>query len=281
MVSKKALLLVVVILAACSPKKLGLSVLVKDSQTAIIGGEKASAADPVTGSTVSLISNYQGTPYSFCSGTLISKDLVVTAAHCLEYVDSLSIYFGEALPKKMEGAKLVEVSKWVLHPAYKVTEDSKDSSGTTINDVAVIKLASAIPSNAKPVAILDPSKSIGAGDTLLLAGYGVINEIGKLERADGLNFVRVVVAKLTDSIIVTDQTNAKGACFGDSGGPAYLETSQGLVLVGATRGSHDGANDCRHYGEYTNVTMFKSFLLDQAQQLGAESPVFASERYQK
>lgn len=281
MISQKATLLIFVfVVAACSLKEKGETTpgaVVSGSDTSIIGGDKASASDAVTASTVSLI-NSQGELYSFCTGTLISKNLVMTAAHCLNYSgDDFSIYFGDELPKNIESANLVKFSKWIIHPEYKIVMNKQDIPITALNDIALVKLADEIPAFARPVPILDEHVKISTGDVLLLAGYGLVNEIEIQEWADGLNYVRVPVAKLMESIIVTDQTMAMGACSGDSGGPAYLETSRGLVVVGATRGPHEGATDCRHFGEYTNATMFKSFLLEQAKLLNAEAPEFTSE----
>lgn len=275
---QKALILIILSLAACTPKGQGLPTSVSNSKDSIIGGQKASAFDAVTASTVSLISDYQGSLMSFCTGTLISKNLILTAAHCLASGDdNFSIYFGAVLPKKSKNANLLKFSKWIIHPDFNVVTDEEGRPLTTKNDVALIKLESEIPSFARPVPVLDEDISLAVGDILLLAGYGLVNEIEQSQMAKGLNYARVPVAKLIESIIVTDQTNASGACAGDSGGPAYLETSNGLVVVGATRGPHERAEDCRHYGEYTNATMFKSFLVEQAKLMDAEEPEFTSD----
>lgn len=276
---QKALILIVLSLAACTPNSKGLPTAVSHSKDSIIGGVKASASDTVTASTVSLIGYYKGTLMSFCTGTLISRNLILTAAHCLANGDeNFSVYFGAVLPKKAKSANLLKSSKWIIHPGFDVVSDEEGRPITTKNDVALIKLESEIPFFAKPVPVLDENISLAVGDILLLAGYGLVNEIEQSQMAKGLNYVRVPVAKMFESIIVTDQTNAKGACAGDSGGPAYLETSNGLVVVGATRGPHERVEDCRHYGEYTNAPMFKSFLVEQAKLMDAEEPQFTSER---
>ncbi|MGZ3770140.1 MAG: S1 family peptidase [Bdellovibrio sp.] len=276
-ISKAVFLLLFSTLTACSWHPFSIVNKI-DPNGSIIGGQKASSGDLATASTVSIMAVYGDELYSICTGTLISKDLVVTAAHCLmDGTDHLSIYFGEIVPSKTKDAKLIKIENSVSHPDYKIIFKEDDVLDTTVNDVALIKLAEDVPAFARPVAILDETVNISVGSEVLLAGYGLVNEIGEEKRAENLNFVKVPVAEILEFIIVTDQTNASGACNGDSGGPAYLETWKGLVLVGATRGPHDGALDCRHFGEYTNLTKFKSFISEYGQQLRAQAPVFTSD----
>jgi len=77
-----------------------------------------------------------------------------------------------------------------------------------------------------------------------------------------------------NQFIITDQTRGMGACKGDSGGPAFMETERGPVLVGVTRGSYGGISDCHHYAEFTYVPAFKVFLLKAAKMLETEAPQF-------
>ncbi|AFY01072.1 S1 family peptidase [Bdellovibrio bacteriovorus] len=282
MLNSKLLLssLLLLSLVACTKNEETNNVEMNGQETSIIGGEKADAANPVTASTVSLIYNYQGKPYSICTGTLISKNLVLTAAHCLVDLQGAEIFvhMGEVLPTTVDETKLLRVAEYETHKDYHLVYDDNGFPVTGRNDVGLIKLLLEAPENAVPVPILDESVELKAGETLLLAGYGLLHEIENPIPATGLNFVRVPLAKLWESILVTDQNNAKGACSGDSGGPAYLETSKGLVVVGITRGPHDLAPDCRHFGEYTNATMFKTFILEEAAAMGADAPVFTTER---
>lgn len=267
------------LLTACDTNLNNSEIQITKNKNAIIGGQAALPTDPITASTVSIMVNFQDSPFSVCTGTLISPNLVLTATHCLDGMDAkeLFIYFGETLPKQIDSRNFFKVSDIRMHPEYEIIFDGTDEDTplTGLNDVGLIRLAQNAPDSARPVAIANNAQAIRPGASLLLAGYGLVNEINEPIYATGLNFVRVPFVKFAfENILVTDQTNAQGACLGDSGGPAYIETLDGLVLAGITRGPHGQALDCRHYGEYTSAAHFKSFITETAKELGAHPPQF-------
>jgi secreted trypsin-like serine protease len=215
-------------------------------------------------------------PQTFCTGTLISKNLVLTATHCLQDMDmaDVEVYFGETLPKKFDEGNFRKIKTAVTHPGYVFDVDPDEGVYTGVNDVGLILLEDEIPPFAKPVALLNDTV-LPVGQKLLLAGYGFINELTvPVTRATGLNKARVTIAKTYKNILVTEQSNAEGACAGDSGGPAFLETDSGLIALGITRGPYNLAPDCRHWGEYTYASRFKDYILQTASTMGAEAPTF-------
>ncbi|XGC81271.1 trypsin-like serine protease [Bdellovibrio bacteriovorus] len=263
-------------LTACAEQNATSNSGVEYGNAAIIGGQAAKETEAVTSSTVSLLVNVDGNLTPFCTGILISKNLVLTAQHCFATTaeQQIVVSFGTSIPKNMEDGTLREVESFVLHAKYKTIYDKNGFPVSALNDVALIKLAEFAPESALPAPILDEGIALNEGQELLLSGFGLTYELKPRVYATGMNYVRVPLAKTIDTILVTDQTSAKGACFGDSGGPAFLETSKGLIVVGITRGAHGRANDCRQYGEYTFASKFKKFILDTAQLDQAELPVF-------
>lgn len=242
----------------------------------IIGGTSANNKDLVAASTVSLVIDFEGSPFSICTGTLISKNMVMTATHCLESMktNDISVYLGAQLPKDIENAKLLKISGWATHPNYQLVLDENEYPVTGLNDIALIRLAKNAPASAKPVPILSDRVSLPPNQPLLLAGYGLLNEIGQLVYATELNYVHVPLVRVWDNFLITDQTGGQGACSGDSGGPAYIETARGLIVVGVTRGPHNKAIDCRHYGEYTYASKFETFIRSTTKELFGEAPQF-------
>lgn len=274
--SQLIFLTVMALTSACTHSEAPVVNLSTNKSTSIIGGTAATNSDLVTASTVSLIINYADKPFSVCTGTLVSKNLILTATHCLEYMGEgvVSIYAGAQLPEVYDETKLLKVASWKTHPDYELILDDEDYPVTGVNDVALMKLAEDIPPHLKPVPIVSNLKAPKDGSSLLLAGYGLINELETPVYATGLNYVRVPLANIWNNILVTDQNDGHGACSGDSGGPAYIETAQGLAVIGITRGPHDKVTDCRHYGEYTYASRFETFILDTAKELGGETPQF-------
>lgn len=274
------LFLLILINAACDKNvtnKPSTVLLDKTSSSSIIGGKQAQNNEAVSTSTVALIEIDETGPYLACTGTLISENLILTAAHCVKYVEvpeSLYVSFNTEIPTFKNFTNVISAEKIKVHPefGYKYNENTNYSTGH--NDVALIKLSGRAPENSRPVPILTNSKTLQPSTKVLLAGFGLINEIGTPIESKVLNYVWVPLAKILDTILVTDQTSAQGACAGDSGGPAYVEGPTGLIVVGITRGPHEGASDCRHYGEYTYASKFQEFILTTAHELEAMPPKF-------
>jgi secreted trypsin-like serine protease len=259
---------------SCSNEQ-GALVAGKTKLNAIIGGQAAQSNDAITRSTVAMVSAKNDILKEQCTGTLVAPNLVLTAAHCLEGLRPLNvwIHFGEVLPRPFYLNQLTQVKNFIVHPQFGPVYDS-EFPATELNDIALIVLKTDAPAGFVPVLIQDGT-SPTVGEQLLLAGYGHTSDVNPI-RAKGLNYARVQVSRLWQSLIVLDQTNKSGACNGDSGGPAYRETENGLVVVGITRGAHNKSPNCHGFVEYTNTTFFKSFLIEAARDLDTEPPQFTN-----
>lgn len=234
----------------------------------ILGGEVVKPNDIVAQSTVALKYIEGNAAYAMCTGTLISSNLVLTAAHCLHGVDISQIRVGFSIEAKnvLDKETMYEVADVVVHPKYGVNR---------LNDVALISLSKSAPAPYQPVSIVSEQFQLAVGLPMLLAGYGVIDDLTGKD-TDALRKVTVPLAKVLDeeAILVTDQTKSTGACNGDSGGPAYLELGGILYVYGITRGPHENAPDCHHFGEYTYASKFETFILESATKLKTQAPVF-------
>jgi len=231
------------------------------SQDFIIGGVEVSSSDPVAASTVAL---YDGS--ALCTGSIIAKDLVVTAAHCIPTdAKTLKVYFRTDLYAAGKSAKVVDA---VVNPGYQ----GENSSGPDENDIALVRFSGNLPSGYAPATLLPERDTLRNGETVTLAGYGIneaqtSNGAGVLRRVD----VTISNASFGKTEVLFDQTAGKGACHGDSGGPAFATIQSKLYLFGVTnRGYPDDApDDCAHQAVYTNIISQMTFLNSAANKMGS------------
>lgn len=253
------------------------------SQSYIMSGQSVATNNIVARSTVAI--TFKDDPSIACSGTLISDDLVITAAHCVtsfkahthmfskttyavELNNDIQVWFelNASVPdNKIIGQNLVSIVGIQLpkdidfYESYNLFRQY---------DLALIKLAKKAPVGFIPVAILDSTYELQPYTEVLLAGFG---KNGKTFLDDSLNKTsRPFERKINDKGFLVNQINGKeGVYHGDSGGPAYLESENALLLVGATSGGYD-----ENTAYFVRVSAFKEFILSATKDMNAMTPVF-------
>ena len=225
----------------------------------IIGGQDVKPTDPIQASTVGLFDpSPDGKSGSLCSGTLIRKDIAVTAAHCLEGGGAKpSLIFGRNLHSK--NATRREVEAVAINPKYK----ARAGKGMDQGDIALVKFKGGLPKGYRAVPTVSSDNDIKKGDKVTLAGYGISNSrtkegAGKLRRAD----VRISNNRPKKSEMILDQSHGRGACHGDSGGPAYLKRGSKIKLAGVTNRGYPSTapDDCAHKVVYTKLSAYRSWI---------------------
>ncbi len=241
----------------------------------IIGGVQAERNDLITKSTVAFLHKpiINGLYEVNCSGTLISKDLILTAAHCLHSAKDLktsAIYFGVVLPyTKMEHTR--QLDSWIEYPNIQPVYDEKGLLISQLHDIAIIKIKGEAPEGFHPVKIAANSEIFKAGDQITVAGFGLKNDAFQM-RTDALRLAVINIDQIWNTHIITNQTNEKGICLGDSGGPAYIEKNGELLLIGATRGAHKAAKNCRAFAEITSIPENLEFIMSASKSLSDSLP---------
>lgn len=227
----------------------------REASAAIVNGHAPTAAE-VHG-VVALVDATDGTV--LCTGALVAPAVVVTAAHCLtRYVAGdalagddgrpmLAVVAGAATTRDATSEERYAVARLVLHPQFPGAPSADPSSLGADNDVGLLVLARPVTTD-EPVSILPPPEldaAIDAGAVLTIAGFGVTDPSALTSRGT-LLVGSVNVVRRTEHELLARSADGVDTCFGDSGGPAFVRDTSGLLrLVGITsREAADSPDDC-------------------------------------
>lgn len=263
-----SVLLPLAFFAACTPTgDRHASLHVKESQR-IFGGDKVEvqAGNELT---VAMITLDDEAGQSFvCTGTFISQRLILTASHCVtENKNQMRVLFGAA---PFEGGAFVDVPIVDVHVYHKIVADESKAQASR-HDVALIEIQE-LPAGAKLASL--PVSSIERSTRLkfVALGYGRTSGLD-LEGSDagGAGVLRRVDLETSDYIekeptfSILQQDGVRGVCFGDSGGPALVDS----VIVGVASGVMDladtdpyalGYDACKQRSIYMNVAPYVDWI---------------------
>lgn len=237
----------------------------------IIGGQNVNPTDALARVTVAL---YDVDQHALCTATIISAKFLVTAAHCVNPKSpaSLRVVYGTDLNNKATIVAVGKVTGAMQSPAWGASQNQPKNTG----DIALVRLASAPPAGYGPAQILNQPNVLQAGQKVLLAGYGIStgHPDPKSTNDNGAGVLRSVVTTMlnpaySQTEVMLDESQGRGACHGDSGGPAYASVGGKAMLFGVTSRGTD--QFCSKGVIYTNILAYSAWLSKAAQALEAAS----------
>ena len=168
----------------------------------------------------------------FCSGTFVTRDIVLTAAHCA-LASGIWIRRSSAEPP-------VAAARTRIHPNL---------------DAMIVQLQP--PAAAEPAGLALWPRAIGTewvGARVTLAGFGRTGT----GTTGALNFVEESVTDVQATELMVDGRGKSGGCDGDSGGPLLAHDADGEARILGVLSQ--GSKSCLGVDAYTRADLLAPWL---------------------
>jgi len=198
---------------------------------AITNGTADGNRHPNVGGLVSLTQYSDGT-WIYCSGTLISPTVFLAAAHCAEDGELVGVTFDTAY----QAGDKVYYGTFEADPLYNQSQSDPHDIAVVVFDKPVRGITPAQLPTANSLSNLSGSQqftSVGYGAYEVTNGPG-----GHQYLYDDVRMVGTGSLNSTNAswlrISMNPSTGNGGTCYGDSGGPNFLGTTQIIAAITIT-----------------------------------------------
>lgn len=236
--------------------------------TRIIGGTTPSSW--LTSHMAFVITSYPNDVWGQCSGSILTRNLVLSAAHCFTpdgITDPIAVYVFIATNPVVSGVPYYIARRVAVHKQY--------NPATIQNDIALVEVFGSFQGTYKSVFLASSMNWLSGGQVVFAAGYGPdengssaeLNEVELKQQPFELCVPKTIEAlrptlNNTQILCATGPgfptEGGKDTCRGDSGGPLYVKLSTYYVVqIGIT--SFGGQQECALPDSvtwYTNVSSY-------------------------
>jgi secreted trypsin-like serine protease len=198
------------------------------------------------------------TGFGNCSATFISKQYLLTAAHCTYRGNSggAKIYVRDS-----NGVVYAApVKRLITHPQFGMQKTP--SSGTFVkNDIALIEISGSFPFPITPIVIGNTNEYMQDENQARIYGYGKLNSTGAGVGTLRWGFMTAIVEPVALfygelGISMTPEVN-QALCEGDSGGPVMKFVNSRRYLIGVNSLS----NGCKNTSQVTSKAVIATKYL--------------------